>query len=99
MKLLKISGGFNRIIHFRNVIQSELSESKCSQIQSRKRFHYKNLVDAGKIKVRDGVLRLIKELYISDVEQFIVSPRKNMNFFSLIDKQGFEVQRIGSKSY
>jgi len=73
LDLLKISGGFNRIIYYRNKINSELSDSQCSKIQSRKRFHYKNLIHSGKIKVRDGVLRLIKELYTFDVEQFIVT--------------------------
>ena len=73
LDLLKISGGYNRIIQFRNEIQSSLSDSKCSQIQSRKRIHYKNLIYSGKIKVRDGVLRLIKELSTIDVDQFIVT--------------------------
>ncbi len=73
LDLLKISGGFNRIIHYRNEIGSELSESQCSEIQARKRIHYTELIQSGKIKVRDGVLRLINELYSSDIEQFIVT--------------------------
>ena len=73
LDLLKISGGFNRIIHYRNEILSELSDSHCSKIQSRKRFHYKTLIQSGKIKVREGVLRLIKELSIYNIEQFIVT--------------------------
>ncbi len=73
LDLLKISGGLNRIIHYRNEIQSELSERQCSQIQARKRIHYKNLIHAGKIKVRHGVLRLINELSTFDVQQFIVT--------------------------
>ena len=73
IELLKISGGYNRIIQYRNEIQSELSDSQCSRIQLRKRFHYKNLVHSGKIKVRDGVLRLINELSTFEVEQFIVT--------------------------
>ena len=71
--LLKISGGFNRIVHYRNEINSELTESECSKIQTRKRYHYKNLINSGKIKVRDGVIRLINELYSVDIEQFIVT--------------------------
>ncbi len=71
--LLKISGGFNRIVHYRNEIKSELTESECSNIQSRKRFHYKNLIKSGKIKVREGVLRLINELSSFDIDQFIVT--------------------------
>jgi len=73
LDLLKISGGYNRIIHYRNEIQSELSDSQCSEIQLRKRFHYKNLVQSGKIKVRDGVLRLINELSNLDIDQFLVT--------------------------
>ena len=73
LDLLKISGGYNRILHFRNEIQSDLSDSKCSKIQFRKSHHYKNLIHAGKIKVRNGVLRLINELSTVDVDQFIVT--------------------------
>ena len=71
--LLKISGGFNRIIHYRNEINSQISDSQCSKIQSRKRVHYKDLIQSGKIKTREGVLRLIKELSSLDIEQFIVT--------------------------
>ena len=73
LDLLKISGGYNRIIHYRNEIYSELCDSKCSQIQKRKRLHYKNLILSGKIKVRDGVLNLITELFNFEVEQYIVT--------------------------
>ena len=73
LDLLKVSGGYNRIIHFRNEIQSELSDSECSKIQSRKRLHYKNLIKSGKINIRDGVLRLINELSCYGIEQFIVT--------------------------
>ncbi len=73
LDLLKISGGFNRIIHYRNSIHSALSDSQCSKIQSRKRHHYKSLVQSGKIKLREGVLRLLNELSSFDVEQFIVT--------------------------
>ena len=73
LELLKISGGLNRIIFFRNEIKSELTNDQCSKIQSRKRFHYKELIQSGKIKVRDGVIRLIEELSDFDIDQFIVT--------------------------
>ena len=73
MELLKTSGGFNRIMHYRNEIHSELSDSECSKIQSRKRFHYKDLIQSGKIKVREGVERLFDELFNFGIEQFIVT--------------------------
>ncbi len=73
LDLLKISGGLNRIIHYRNKLHSGLSDSKCSKIQSRKRHHYRNLIQSGKINLRDGVLRLINELSCFDIDQFIVT--------------------------
>ena len=73
IELLKISGGLNRIIYYRNEINSKISDSQCSKIQTRKRFHYKKLIQAGSIKVRDGVLRLINELSSLEIEQFIVT--------------------------
>tara|TARA_Y100001968_G_C19389638_1_gene734839 strand:+ start:971 stop:1717 length:747 start_codon:yes stop_codon:yes gene_type:complete len=73
LELLKISGGLKRIIHYRNEIHSDLSDSQCCKIQSRKRHHYKNLVQSGKIKLRKGVLRLINELSDFGIDQFIVT--------------------------
>ena len=73
LELLKTSGGLKRIIHYRNEINSTLSEDQCSKIQERKRFHYKNLIHSGKINVREGVLRLINELSSFKIEQFIVT--------------------------
>ena len=73
LELLKISGGLNRIIHYRNEIHSDISNEKCSMIQSRKRFHYKKLIRSGKIKVRQGVRRLMTELADLNIEQIIVT--------------------------
>ena len=71
--LLKISGGLNRIMHYRDEIHSHISNEFCSKLQSRKRNYYKELIESGKIKVRDGVLRLIKELGDLNIDQFIVT--------------------------
>ncbi len=73
LDLLKISGGINRIIHYRNQINSKLSDSQCNKIQSRKRMHYKALVQSGNINLREGVLRLIDELRSFNIDQFIVT--------------------------
>ena len=73
LDLLKVSGGLKRIIHYRNEIKSDLSDNRCSKIQMQKRRHYKNLIQSGEIKVRDGVLRLINELSRRDIQQFIVT--------------------------
>ena len=73
LELLKITGGLNRIKHYRDEIYSELSDEICTKIQLRKSFYYKDLIQSGKIKVRDGVLRLIAELAEFKIEQFIVT--------------------------
>ncbi len=73
LELLKISGGLNRILFYRDEIKSQLSNKIANDIQSRKRFHYKRLIQSGNIKVRDGVIRLIEELENFNVEQFIVT--------------------------
>ena len=73
LELLKISGGLKRIIHYRNETNANISEKQCSEIQSRKRIHYKDLIYSGKINVRNGVLRLIKQLADYNIDQFIVT--------------------------
>ncbi len=73
LELLKISGGLNRIIHYGKEINSKLSYMQYSKIQRRKQFHYRNLIQSGKIKVREGVLRLIDELSSFQIKQFIVT--------------------------
>ena len=83
LELLKISGGLKRIVHYRDISHSLLTNENCCEIQSRKAFHYKDLIRSGKIKVRTGVLRLIEELAAFNVEQFIVttSGRKSLDAF------------------
>tara|TARA_Y100001968_G_scaffold280278_1_gene276674 strand:- start:714 stop:1463 length:750 start_codon:yes stop_codon:yes gene_type:complete len=73
LDLLAISGGLNRIVHYREITQSKFPQSLCSNIQSRKRFHYKNLINSGQIKLRDGVLRLLNELTSLGIKQYVVT--------------------------
>ena len=74
LDLIKISGGLNRIIYYRDEIQFHLTNKQCSEIQLRKRFHYKKLIESGQIKVRKGVLRLIKELADLKIKQLLLLP-------------------------
>ena len=73
IRLLKISGGLNRIVYYRNYVKKDLSDIVCAEIQSRKRFYYKKIIESGKISPREGVLRLIKELANFDIQQTIVT--------------------------
>ncbi len=97
LELLKISGGYNRIMHFRNEIKSELTNESCSRIQSRKRFHYKALIKSGKIKVRDGVIRLIQELADSNIEQFIVTTSGKESLNPFLNSTLHSYQKLFSK--
>ena len=72
-ELLMISGGLNRIIHYRNQTDQVISDKICKKLQIRKRFHYKELINKGVIKPRNGVLRLIEEIGSRNVEQYIVT--------------------------
>ena len=54
-------------------MKEDVSDEICSKIQLRKRFHYQEIINAGTIKPRDGVLRLINELSICNIEQYIVT--------------------------
>ncbi len=71
--LLRISGGLNRIIHYRNLSKKGITLDQCSDIQDRKSYHYKKLIKSGKIKLRIGVSRVIKELWENDVDQYVVT--------------------------
>ena len=73
LNLLQISGGFKRIIEYRNEIHSAISDNFCSKVQARKQFHYKKIIMSGAIKLREGVLRLINELDSYNIQQFIVT--------------------------
>ena len=81
LQLLQISGALKRIIYYRDKINSEITNDQCIKIQSRKQFHYKEIIRSGKIKIRNGVLRLIEELSESNIEQYIVttSGRKSLD--------------------
>ena len=73
LKLLKISGGLNRIMYYRDKNKYSLSDETCRKIQLRKRFHYNNIMKSGIIKPRNGVLRLMEQLNANDISQYIVT--------------------------
>ncbi len=101
LELLKVSGGLNRIIHYRNLINSEIPNEICSKLQLRKRYHYNELIRSGKIKVRTGVLRLIKELADYNIEQFIVttSGRESLEPFLKTSMQSYRDYFSGIITY
>ena len=85
LRLLEVSGGLNRIIHYRNTANKLVTDNICSKIQSRKSFHYKKLVESGHIHPRVGVLRLINELASNNVKQFIVTTSGKKSLIPLLN--------------
>ena len=72
--LLKINGGKNRISYYSKLKNNLLSKHVLAKIHERKQIHYINFVKKNNvISPKCGVYRLIKELYINKVRQFIVT--------------------------
>ena len=51
LELLKTSGGLKRIIHYRNEVNSTLSEDQCSKSLARGRVHDRHGILSGKVDV------------------------------------------------
>ena len=73
IKLLKVNGGKNRISAFAKQNNKKVSEDFIIDIHSKKQFFYLELINKGKVSLKRGVMRTIKELYESNVRQFIVT--------------------------
>ncbi len=71
--LLKISGGVDRIKFYNLSSKQNISSDFCTKIHLRKCFHYKQIINSGLIKPREGVLRLMNELNSQNVSQYIVT--------------------------
>ena len=71
--LLKVNGGKNRINHYSNFINANLTNDVVKKIHERKQYHYLNIVKNNTINLKTGVFRLINELYKKNIRQFIVT--------------------------
>ncbi len=72
--LLKINGGKNRIFYYSKIINKSITSEELIKIHERKQYHYINLVEKNNsIRLKTGVLRLVKELHDNNVRQFIVT--------------------------
>ena len=81
IKLLEVNGGKNRISHYSQSNNYYLSEDLISKIHERKQYHYLEIIKKNCVNLKTGVFRLINELHIKKVRQFIVtsSSRKQVN--------------------
>ena len=83
--LLKINGGKNRIAFYANLKNKKLTQEIISKIHFEKQKHYLSLVKDGAVSLKDGVNRLINELKINGVRQFIVTSSSRIQLELLVD--------------
>ena len=93
--LLKINGGKNRIEFYANLKNKNISQEYISKIHLEKQKHYLSLVKDGAVTLKEGVKRLINELKIKEVRQFIVTSSSRIQVTLLVnllfgDKNPFE---------
>ena len=84
--LLKINGGKNRIAYYANLNNQKFTQELISNIHLEKQKHYLSLIKNGAVTLKDGVLRLINELKVKEVRQFIVTSSSRIQVTLLIDK-------------
>ena len=86
LDLLKINGGRNRIAFFAKQNNGGINEDFVIQIHKKKQEHYLNLVNNGAVLLKTGVNRLIKELSLKNIRQFIVTSSSRNQVELLVSK-------------
>ena len=93
--LLKINGGKNRIAYYADLKNQNFPQELISKIHLEKQKHYLSLVKDGAVTLKDGVNRLVNELKLKEVRQFIVTSSSRIQVTLLVnllfgDKNPFE---------
>ena len=83
--LLKINGGKNRIAYYANLKKQSFSQEFIADIHLEKQKNYLSLLKNGAVTLKYGVERLVKELKIKDVRQFIVTSSSRIQVTLLVD--------------
>ena len=83
--LLKINGGKNRIAFYAKLQNQSFSKEFISKIHIEKQKHYLFLIKNGAVTLKVGVKRLINELKISGVRQFIVTSSSRIQVTLLVN--------------
>ncbi len=83
--LLKINGGKNRIAFYANLKNLSFTQELISQIHLEKQKHYLSLVKDGAVTLKDGVNRLVNELKIKGVKQFVVTSSSRIQVTLLVN--------------
>ena len=85
LDLLKINGGKNRIAFYANLKKQNFTEDFVFKIHLEKQKNYLSLVKNGAVTLKEGVNRLINELKIKNVRQFIVTSSSRIQVTLLVE--------------
>ena len=83
--LLKINGGKNRIAFYANLQNQKFTKEFIRKIHLEKQKHYLSLLKDGVVTLKDGVNRLVNELKIKEVRQFVVTSSSRIQVTLLVD--------------
>jgi beta-phosphoglucomutase-like phosphatase (HAD superfamily) len=89
-RLLAVAGGKERILHYRQQAHPDFHPSDdlpawSAQLHKAKSVHYKAMVQAGKIPLRPGVLRLLNEARSAGLRLAIATTTTPENVTSLLE--------------
>lgn len=73
LRLLRISGGRERMAAFGRDCGQAISAAQIERLQQRKQQHYQQLVGSGAVRLRPGVHRLVREASAAGMAQAIVT--------------------------
>tara|TARA_B100000212_G_scaffold84523_1_gene61435 strand:+ start:106 stop:852 length:747 start_codon:yes stop_codon:yes gene_type:complete len=83
--LLKVNGGKNRVSFYANQKNQKFTQDFVSRIHLEKQKNYLALLKEGAVTLKVGVKRLINELKIREVRQFIVTSSSRIQVTLLVD--------------
>mgnify|MGYP001237305282 CR=1 FL=1 len=83
--LLKINGGKNRIAYYANLKNTNFTQEFINTIHLEKQRKYLSILKEGAVTLKDGVNRLVNELKIKEIRQFIVTSSSRAQVSLLVD--------------
>ena len=83
--LLKINGGKNRIAFYANLKNQNFDNEFIRKIHLEKQKHYLTLVKEGAVTLKVGVERLVNELKLKGIRQFVVTSSSRIQVKLLVD--------------
>tara|TARA_B100000212_G_scaffold18549_1_gene12482 strand:+ start:99 stop:845 length:747 start_codon:yes stop_codon:yes gene_type:complete len=83
--LLKINGGKNRIAFYANLKNQNFDKDFIRKIHLEKQKHYLTLVKEGAVTLKVGVERLVNELKLKGIRQFVVTSSSRIQVKLLVD--------------